>query len=54
MKNVLILSRVGMTIDGGLDWMIEFIGTLYIQLGATDSCIATAICALYSSLLHPH
>jgi hypothetical protein len=37
-----------------LDWMIEFIDTLYIQLGTTGNYSATAIPTLYSSPLHSH
>jgi hypothetical protein len=43
MKNVLILSREGVTIDGVLDWLIGFIDTLYIQLWTTGIYSATAI-----------
>jgi hypothetical protein len=37
-----------------LDWMTEFIITLYTQFGTTGNYTVTAICTLYSSPLHTH
>jgi hypothetical protein len=38
-----IQSRIGVTVDGGLDWMVGFIDTLYRQLGTTGNYSATAV-----------
>jgi hypothetical protein len=38
-----VLTRLGVTIEGVLDWMIRFIDTLYTPLGTTGNSSAVAI-----------
>jgi hypothetical protein len=50
-----ILSRVSMTVDGVVDWMIEFIVPYtFTQFGTTGNTALSLFYTLFSSPFHTH
>jgi hypothetical protein len=50
----MILSRIRVTVDGGLDWMIGFIDTLYTPLELHVVTALSVFYTLYNAPLHKH
>jgi hypothetical protein len=48
----LILSRVGVTIDGVLDWMFGFIGTLHSTRDYSNYSATADLCSLQVTVTH--
>jgi hypothetical protein len=52
--NIVTCRGLRVTYRRGLDWMVEFTGTLFTQHGTTGSTAVSLIYTLYSSPLHTY